>query len=71
VRPSSALVGSLSSEGQIGAPMGAAQSFKELGDMTGPLRIGLVTRFSACGSDFVACGMLALVTVLTEERWRT
>lgn len=60
---SDALVGSLSSEAQMGARMGAAQSFKELGDMAGPLLIGLLTRFFGVGVGFVACGAVALVTV--------
>lgn len=60
---SDALVGSLSSEAQIGARMGAAQSFKELGDMAGPLLVGLLTRFFGVRVGFVTCGALALVTV--------
>ena len=41
--------------------MGAAQSCKELGDMVGPLLIGLLTQFYGVRVGFVACGALALV----------
>jgi MFS transporter, ACDE family, multidrug resistance protein len=61
---SDALVGSLSSEAQMGARMGAAQSFKELGDMAGPLLVGLLTRFFGVRVGFVTCGAVALVTLV-------
>lgn len=63
-----ALVGSLSSEAQMGTRMGAAQSFKELGDMIGPLLIGLLTHFFGVRVGFVACGALALVTTIALRR---
>lgn len=65
---SDALVGSLSSEARLGAQMGAAQSFKELGDMAGPLLIGLLTRLFGVRVGFVTCGALAVVTVLALGR---
>ena len=63
-----ALVGSLSTQAQIGARMGAAQSFKELGDMAGPLLIGLLTGLFGVRVGFVACGALALVTIMALHR---
>ena len=40
---SDTLVGTLVDRRQLGASMGAAQSFKEFGDMVGPLLIGPLT----------------------------
>lgn len=56
---SDALVSSLVDESRIGAGMGAAQSFKELGDMLGPVLIGLLTQFYGVQAGFVTCGLLA------------
>ncbi|MEO7684783.1 MAG: MFS transporter [Gemmatimonadaceae bacterium] len=67
---SDALVSSLAKEAQLGASIGAAQSFKEFGDMVGPLLIGLVTQFFGVRAGFVGCGALALlfVGVLSKAR---
>ena len=48
-------------ESKLGASIGAAQSFKEFGDMTGPLLVGLLTQFFGVRVGFVACGAVALV----------
>jgi hypothetical protein len=48
----------------LGASIGAAQSFKEFGDMVGPLLIGLLTQFFGVRIGFVTCGALALVLVV-------
>lgn len=61
---SDALVSSLAGEGRLGASMGAAQSFKELGDMVGPLLIGLLAQFYGVRVGFVTCGALALLFLL-------
>lgn len=58
---SDTLVSSLASESKLGASIGAAQSFKEFGDMTGPLLVGLLTQFFGVRVGFVACGAVALV----------
>lgn len=58
---SDALVSSLAKKSQLGASIGAAQSFKEFGDMTGPLLIGLVTQFFGVRAGFVGCGALSLL----------
>jgi MFS family permease len=57
------LVSTLVNQSQLGASMGAAQSFKEFGDMTGPLLIGLLTQFYGVRVGFVICGILALLCV--------
>ncbi|MEO7168357.1 MAG: MFS transporter [Chthoniobacterales bacterium] len=63
-----ALVGALADKKQLGASMGAAQSFKEFGDMVGPLLIGLVTQFYGVRVGFVSCGALALIALLLLRR---
>lgn len=68
---SDTLVSSLVDEDRLGASMGAAQSFKELGDMVGPLLIGLLTQFYGVRVGFVACGGLALVFLLLLVRTQT
>lgn len=61
---SDALVSDLAGIGRLGASMGAAQSFKELGDMAGPLMIGLLTQLYGVRVGFVTCGALALLFLL-------
>ncbi len=56
-----ALVGALADKDQLGASMGAAQSFKEFGDMVGPLLVGLITQFYGVRIGFVSCGLVAVV----------
>lgn len=46
---------------KLGIGMGAAQSFKEFGDMVGPLLIGTLTHFFGVRVGFVTCGALALL----------
>ena len=58
---SDTLVSSLAAESKLGASIGAAQSFKEFGDMTGPLLVGLLTQFFGVRVGFVTCGAVALV----------
>lgn len=61
---SDALVSSMAEPNKLGASMGAAQSFKELGDMVGPLLIGSITQFFGVRVGFVACSLLALLFLL-------
>lgn len=63
-----ALVSSLVDQRRLGASMGAAQSFKEFGDMVGPLLIGLLTQFYGVRVGFVTCGGLALVFLILLSR---
>jgi hypothetical protein len=51
--------------------MGAAQSFKEFGDMVGPLLNGLLTQFFGVRIGFVTCGLLALALVFLLARIRS
>jgi MFS family permease len=58
-----ALVSRLSRSDQLGATMGAAGAFKELGDMLGPLAIGVVSQLFGLTVGFVSCGILGLAAV--------
>jgi len=53
-------VSNLAKEGRIAATLGVAGSFKELGDMLGPLAIGFVSQFFGLKVGFVVCGALGL-----------
>jgi Arabinose efflux permease len=67
---SDALISMLAKQSQLGASIGAAQSFKEFGDMVGPLLVGLVTQVYGVRAGFVSCGVLALgcLVVLVRSR---
>lgn len=56
-----ALVSSLAKEGAVGQTMGIAGSFKEFGDMIGPLLIGVLSQFLGLTTGFVICGVLGLI----------
>ena len=57
------LMSSLAKEGRLGQTMGVAGSFKELGDMTGPLLIGVLAQFFGLTVGFVTCGVLGLMSL--------
>lgn len=59
-----ALVSSLSEERRLGASMGAAQSFKEAGDMVGPLLVGGLTQAFDIRVGFVTCAAVALLCLV-------
>ncbi len=63
-----ALVGALAEKNKLGASMGAAQSFKEFGDMVGPLLVGLITQIYGVRIGFVSCGVLAVICLLLVVR---
>jgi MFS family permease len=67
---SDALVSALAKSGRLGASIGAAQSFKEFGDMVGPLLVGLLTQLYGVRTGFVSCGSLALLFVIPLARGR-
>jgi sugar phosphate permease len=58
-----ALISSLARAGRLGATMGAAGSFKEFGDMIGPLLIGLLSQVFGLTIGFIVCGMLGLLAL--------
>jgi len=62
---SDALVSVLAKKNQLGASIGAAQSFKEFGDMVGPLLVSALTQFFSVHVGFVTCGALALACLFS------
>ena len=58
-----ALISGLAGKGKLGATMGAAGSFKELGDMVGPLLIGVLSQALGLSVGFVICGILGLLAL--------
>jgi MFS family permease len=68
---SDTLVSTLAADAQLGASIGAAQSYKEFGDMIGPLLIGAVTQFFGVRVGFVTCGVLALLFLIALARTRS
>ena len=63
-----ALVAALAEPAKLGASVGAAQSFKEFGDMVGPLLVGALTQYFGVRTGFVTCGALALLFVIPLVR---
>jgi MFS family permease len=58
------LVSELAEEGKLGATMGAAGSFKEFGDMVGPILIGVLSQILGLTWGFVICGVLGLFSLI-------
>lgn len=64
------LVSQQAQAGHLGATMGVAGTFKEIGDMLGPLLIGIVSQAFGLTAGFVACGVLGLIalTVISTRK---
>jgi len=58
---SDAVVSRLARAGHLGATMGAAGSFKEFGDMVGPVLIGALAQALGLRIGFVTCAAAGLV----------
>jgi MFS family permease len=58
------LVSQLAARGKLGATMGVAGTFKEIGDMLGPMLIGVVSQAFGLTTGFVSCGVLGLLSLL-------
>jgi len=58
-----ALISELAQQGKLGTTMGAAGTFKEFGDMIGPLLIGIVSQAFGLAVGFVLCGILGLLSL--------
>ena len=69
---SDALVSKLAAENAMGATMGVAGSFKELGDMVGPLLMGALSQALGLKWGFVICALLGgaalLITIITTPK---
>lgn len=59
-----AMVSRLADEGRVAATLGAAGSFKELGDMLGPLLIGILAQAWNLRASFVICGILGFLSIV-------
>jgi len=57
------LISELAEKGKLGATMGAAGSFKEFGDMIGPILIGVLSQFLGLTWGFVICGILGVLSI--------
>ena len=57
------LISTLAQKGKLGATMGAAGSFKEFGDMVGPILIGLLSQILGLTWGFVICGVLGVLSI--------
>jgi MFS family permease len=69
---SDALVSKLAKENEMGATMGVVGSFKELGDMIGPLLMGAISQALGLKWGFVICAVLGgialLVTIMVAQK---
>ncbi len=54
--------------GRMGATMGVAGTFKEIGDMLGPFLIGLMSQAFGLTAGFVVCGLLGLLALALISR---
>ncbi len=57
------VVSKLAKEGRMGATMGMAGSFKELGDMVGPVVIGVLSQALGLAAGFAICGVAGLLSL--------
>jgi MFS family permease len=53
---------------KLGATMGAAGSFKEFGDMIGPILIGVFSQILGLTWGFVICGVLGLLAIALIQK---
>jgi MFS family permease len=61
---SDAMVSRLAKRGRTASALGIAGSFKELGDMLGPLLIGALTQAFGLKVSFVTCGAIGLSSIV-------
>ena len=61
---SDAMVSQLAKRGRTASALGIAGSFKELGDMLGPLLIGALTQAFGLKVSFVTCGLVGLSSII-------
>ncbi|MCY7409994.1 MAG: MFS transporter [Chitinophagales bacterium] len=61
---SDTLVSTLGDQNKLGATMGVAGSFKEFGDMVGPLLMGFISQFFGLTAGFVVCASLGFLSFI-------
>ncbi len=64
------MISQLAKAGSLGATMGAAGSFKEFGDMIGPLLVGVLSQVLGLQVGFAICGLLGLIVLALITRGR-
>lgn len=57
-------VSASAASGRLGASIGAAQSFKEFGDMVGPLPAGVLTQMFGIRVGFVTRGSVEMILLV-------
>lgn len=62
------IMSELAASGRLATTMGVAGSFKEFGDMLGPLLIGLLSQAFGLTAGFVTCGVLGLLSLILIMR---
>jgi len=65
---SDAMISELAKHGQLAASLGTAGSYKEIGDMLGPLSVGALSQLFGLTAGFVACGVAGLASILIVRR---
>lgn len=65
-----AMVSQLARAGQLSTSLGTAGSYKEFGDMLGPLTIGAVSQAFGLTAGFVTCGVMGLASTALILRRR-
>jgi MFS family permease len=63
-----AMISQLAQAGQLAASLGTAGSYKEIGDMLGPLSVGALSQAFGLTLSFVACGAAGLASILLIRR---
>ena len=53
---------------RLSASLGTAGSYKEIGDMLGPLSVGALSQAFGLAAGFVACGVAGLASILLVGR---
>jgi MFS transporter, ACDE family, multidrug resistance protein len=62
------MVSRLADPQNLASAMGAAGSFKEIGDMLGPVTIGVLAQAAGLRTGFVVCGLMGLVAAAILAR---
>ena len=65
---SDAMISQIAPSGQLSTSLGTAGSYKEIGDMLGPLSVGAISQAFGLAAGFIACGIAGLAGVLVI--WR-
>lgn len=60
---STVAIAKTANEGEMGLAMGNLGSYKEIGDMAGPLSIGIIAQLVSLQAGFILCGMLGLAVM--------